>query len=260
MFNSFLDGTKSALEMSAVANGCDLSPPTNGLEFPPCGTHDLPNILKPKSEGGQLEKYGTVEVVSCLEKDGRAVFNDLRWGVYVVIEGKKLIHFKKATLTTILAPGPYQRDCFAQYGLKTDSTGRFAAQFKPYHLIGLELGISIATIMCRGEPTGQCKTFASDVVATAKRNLKVGEKLDGEGGFMVYGKLMPAEASLAIEGLPIGLAHGLVLKRDVQKDQGLSWQDVEFSEKAQAVAVRREMEAIYREEFRSKAKVTNGVH
>jgi predicted homoserine dehydrogenase-like protein len=88
MFNSFLDGTKSALEMSAVANGCDLSPPTNGLGFPPCGTHDLPNILKPKSEGGQLEKYGTVEVVSCLEKDGRAVFNDLRWGVYVVIEGK----------------------------------------------------------------------------------------------------------------------------------------------------------------------------
>ncbi|KAJ5754311.1 saf domain-containing protein [Penicillium manginii] len=244
MFNSFLDGTKSALEMSAVANGCDLSPPTNGLGFPPCGTHDLPNILKPKSEGGQLEKYGTVEVVSCLEKDGRAVFNDLRWGVYVVIE----------------APGPYQRDCFAQYGLKTDSTGRFAAQFKPYHLIGLELGISIATIMCRGEPTGQCKTFASDVVATAKRDLKVGETLDGEGGFMVYGKLMPAEASLAIEGLPIGLAHGLVLKRNVQKDQGLSWQDVEFTDKSQAVAVRREMEAIYREEFRLKTKVTNGVH
>jgi len=122
-------------------------------------------------------------------------------------------------------------------------------QYKPFHLIGLELGVSVANIMCRGEPTGQCKTWAADVVATAKQDLEAGEKLDGEGGFMVYGKLMPAETSLAIEGLPVGLAHGLVLKREVKKDQGLSWQDVEFSEQVQAVAVRREMEAVFRSEF-----------
>ena len=90
---------------------------------------------------------------------------------------------------------------------------QYAAQYKPYHLIGLELGFSVASIMCRGEPTGQTKTWAGDVVATAKRDLKAGEKLDGEGGYMCYGKLMPAEASMKIEGLPIGLAHGLVLKR-----------------------------------------------
>ena len=121
--------------------------------------------------------------------------------------------------------------------------------------------------MVRGEPTGQCKTFAADTVATAKRDLKVGEKLDGEGGFMVYGKIMPAEDSLAIQGLPIGLAHGLVLKRDVKKDQRLSWEDVEFSEKTQVVAVRREMEALYRKEFAERSsngangvkKVVNGV-
>ena len=188
-----------------------------------------------------MDKKGTVEVVSCLEKDGRAVFNDLRWGVYVVIE----------------APGEYQKECFKQYGLKTDSTGWYAAQYKPYHLIGLELGISIASIMVRGEPTGQCKTWSGDVVATAKRDLRAGEKLDGEGGFMVYGKLMTAADSLRIEGLPIGLAHGIVLKRDVKKDQGLSWADVEYSEKSQAVAFRREMEAIYREEFRTAGKLEN---
>ena len=233
MFNSFLDGTKSALEMAAVANGCNLTPPSDGLLFPPCGIHDLPQVLKPKSEGGQLEKSGTVEVVSCLEKDGRSVYNDIRWGVYVILE----------------APGEYQRECFGQYGLLTDKSGRFAAQYKPYHLIGLELGVSVASIMCRGEPTGQTQTFAADVVATAKRELKRGQKLDGEGGFMVYGKLMPARDSLAIEGLPIGLAHGLVLKTDVKKDQKLSWQDVEFSEKNQAVSVRREMETLFREEF-----------
>ncbi|KAL5371120.1 hypothetical protein DPSP01_014478 [Paraphaeosphaeria sporulosa] len=235
MFNSFLDGTKSALEMAAVANGCGLRPPSDGLAFPPCGTHDLPQVLKPRSAGGQLEEKGTVEVVSCVEKDGRAVFGDLRWGVFVVIE----------------APDEYQRECFAQYGIKTDDSGWYAAQFKPYHLIGLELGISVASIMVRGEPTGQTRTWAGDVVATAKRNLQQGEKLDGEGGFIVYGKLMRAEDSLRTEGLPIGLAHGLVLKRDVGKDQALSWKDVEFSEKNQAVAVRQEMESIYRKELGS---------
>lgn len=243
MFNSFLDGTKSALEMAAVANGCGLEPPSDGLKFPPCGVHDLPHVLKPKKDGGQLEKNGTVEVASCLEIDGRSVYNDIRWGVYVVIE----------------APGEYQRECFAQYGLRTDASGRYAVQYKPFHLIGLELGVSVANIMCRGEPTGQTKTWSGDVVATAKRDLKVGEKLDGEGGFMVYGKLFPAKQSLKIEGLPIGLAHGLILKRGVKKDQGLSWQDVEFSEDNQAVAVRRKMEDMYRKEFEVGVK-TNGVH
>ncbi|KAK5710452.1 hypothetical protein LTR15_012963 [Elasticomyces elasticus] len=244
MFNSFLDGTKSALEMAAVANGCDLTPPDDGLMFPPCGRHDLPRTLRPKADGGILDKKGTVEVVSCLEIDGRPVFGDLRWGVYVIIE----------------APGPYQMECFKQYGLETDSTGKYAAQYKPFHLIGLELGVSIANIMCRGEPTGQTRTWAGDVVATAKRDLKAGEKLDGEGGFMVYGKLMPAAASMKIEGLPIGLAHGLVLTRDIGKGEGLSWKDVEYSEKNQAVAIRREMEALFRKEFADSKSTANGTH
>ncbi|EME47127.1 hypothetical protein DOTSEDRAFT_77530 [Dothistroma septosporum NZE10] len=244
MFNSFLDGTKSALEMAAVANGCDLTPPSDGLLFPPCGKHDLPRTLRPREDGGMLERKGTVETVSCLEVDGRPTFDDLRWGVYVVIE----------------APGEYQKECFAQYGLKTDDTGRYAAQYKPYHLIGLELGVSVATIMCRGEPTGQTRTWAGDVVATAKRDLRAGEKLDGEGGFMVYGKLLPAETSMKIEGLPVGLAHGITLKKDVKKGQGLSWQDVEYSEDNQAVAVRREMEAIFRKEFQARKGKTNGVN
>lgn len=269
MFNSFLDGTKSALEMAAVANGCDLDPPTTGLEFPPCGKHHLPTVLRPKEDGGHLEKKGMVEVVSSLELDGREVSDDIRFGVFVVIEGKFMcsVIYKTLIMLTMFhsAPGQYQKDCFQQYGLKTDSTGKYAAQSKPYHLIGLELGVSVASIMLRGEPTGQTKTWAGDVVATAKRDLKAGEKLDGEGGFMVYGKLMPAEASMKIEGLPVGLAHGLVLKNDIKQGQGLSWQDVEYSEKSQAVTVRREMEAMFRKEFEAakangKANGVNGTH
>ncbi|MCG5235748.1 NAD(P)H-dependent oxidoreductase [Xanthobacter oligotrophicus] len=230
MFNSFLDGTKSALEMAAVANACDLEPAVHGLSFPPCGKDDLPTILRPQADGGILTHKGTVEVVSSLERDGRPVFRDLRWGVYATFE----------------APSDYVKQCFAQYGLKTDSTGRYATMYKPYHLIGLELGISIASAALRGEATGSTQGFRGDVVATAKRDLKPGEKLDGEGGFMVYGKLMPAGLSLAHDCLPIGLAHNMVLKNQVVSGQPVRWADVAFDEKQQAVQVRREMESLFR--------------
>src|SRR5262249_19666400 len=153
MFNSFLDGTKSAIEMAAIANATGLDVPANGLSFPPCGVDDLPHVLRPRGRGGLLDKSGMVEVVSSLERDGRPVFRDLRRGVYVVRE----------------APKDYAADCFRQYGLKTDASGRYAAMYKPYHLIGLELNVSILSAVLRGEPTGQPQGFRGDVVAVAKR-------------------------------------------------------------------------------------------
>jgi predicted homoserine dehydrogenase-like protein len=229
MFNSFLDGTKSALEMAAVANAAGLEPAADGLQFPPCGVDDLPHVLRPRKDGGVLPHKGTVEVVSSLERDGRPVFRDLRWGVCVTFE----------------APSEYVRRCFAEYGLRTDSTGRFSAMYKPYHLIGLELGISVASIAVRGEATGATREFRGDVVATAKRALKAGETLDGEGGYTVYGKLMPARASLAIGALPIGLAHGLVLRRAIEAGQPLRWEDVAYDPADAPIAFRREMEAAF---------------
>ncbi len=230
MFNSFLDGTKSAIEMAAIANACGLNAPDDGLAFPPCGVDDLPHILRPKPEGGVLDGEGMVEVVSSLERDGRPVFRDLRWGVYVVLE----------------APSDYAAACFKQYGLKTDETGRYGAMYKPYHLIGLELNISVLSAALRGEPTGVSREFRSDAVAVAKRALKAGEMLDGEGGFTVWGKLMPAAKSLAASALPIGLAHSVRLKSHIAHDQLVTWNDVEIDETADAVRTRRSLEAKFR--------------
>jgi predicted homoserine dehydrogenase-like protein len=229
MFNSFLDGTKSALEMAVVANATGLDPAADGLVFPACGVDDLPSLLRPHGDGGILAQKGTVEVVSSLERDGRPVFRDLRWGVYVTFE----------------APSDYVRRCFAEYGLKTDTTGRYSAMYKPYHLIGLELGVSIASVMLRGEPTGTTRGFRGDVVATAKRTLSPGERLDGEGGATVFGKLMPAQASLAAGCLPIGLAHNLVLTRSVAIGHPVRWQDVAFDEADPTIQFRREMERVF---------------
>ena len=225
MFNSFLDGTKSAIEMGAIANATGLGVPRDGLNFPPCGVDDLPHVLRGKTAGGVLEHDGMVEVVSCLERDRRPVFRDLRWGVYVVLKARN----------------EYARTCFKEYGLKTDASGWYAAMYKPYHLIGLELGVSVLSAALRSEPTGQANGWRGDVAAVAKRALRAGEMLDGEGGYTVWGKLVPAERSLAEDALPIGLAHRVKLIRDVAPGDTVRWADVDVPD-SDTVRVRREME------------------
>ena len=229
MFNSFVDGTKSGIEMTAVCNATGLVPQTNGLDFPPATRFELADVCKPKADGGTLEKAGVTEVTSSVYRDGRDVPHHLALGTYVVFEGDT----------------DYARRCFKEYAMLPDKTGKYAALYRPIHMIGLELGISIANAALRNEPTGAPTGFRSDVVATAKRALKAGEMLDGEGGFCVWGRQTPAEVSLARELLPLGLAHDVKLKRDIAEGQPLRWTDVAYDPNDPAVKVRREMEAAF---------------
>jgi predicted homoserine dehydrogenase-like protein len=210
MFNSFLDGTKSGIEMAAIANATGLAPPEDGLAFPPCGTAALPALLRPREEGGVLARKGMVEVVSSLTRDGAEIADHLRWGVYAVLEGET----------------EYARRCFAEYGVATDPSGRYAALWRPYHFIGLELAVSVASAVLRREPTGCGTDWAADCVAVAKRDLRAGEVLDGEGGATVWGKCIPARRSLAEGAVPIGLAHGVALARAVNAGAMLSAADL----------------------------------
>lgn len=228
MFNSFLDGTKSAIEMAAVANGCDLNVPKAGLAFPPVSVDDLAAVLCPAGAGGQLAEEGYVEVVSSLHRDGSEVDGDLRWGVYVILK----------------APTAYSAACFGQYGLKTDASGVYAAMYKPYHLIGLELGISVYSAALRGEATGSAVGFRGDAVAVAKKDLAVGERLDGEGGYTVWGRLMPAPDSVAMSALPIGFAKDVTLTRPVPAGAVLSMADVTMDETSDAFRMRQETLAL----------------
>ena len=224
--NSFIDGTKSAVEMAAVANATGLLPPENGLGFPPCGTHDLAKILVPKEDGGVLERSGVVEVISSLERDGRAVVNDLVTGVYVVFE----------------AMTDYARRCFFEYKWPTDITGRRTAFFKPAHYIGLETGISVASAALRGEPTGCPNGFRADVIAIAKKDMAVGDRLDGEGGYCVWGRIAPATVSVRAGALPIGLTHDVVLRKPVNQGEMLTFDHVDVDESTDAMHLRRAME------------------
>lgn len=227
MFTSFMDGTKSAIEMAAIANACGLDAPSAGLSFPPCGVDDLPHVLRPRKAGGMLERSGLVEVIACDERDGRPVFRDLRWGVFVTIE----------------ALSDYAAACFAQYGVKTDASGRYGALYRPYHMIGLELGVSVLKAALDGEATGSARDWRADVVSVAKRDLAAGEVLDGEGGTCVWGRLAPAAAALAADALPIGLAHGIPLTRPVRKGETLTKAHVALDGTAEAVRARLALEA-----------------
>jgi predicted homoserine dehydrogenase-like protein len=226
MFNSFLDGSKPAIETSAVCNATGLTPAPDGLLYPPGSIDEIPSLMRPRSEGGVLHHKGQVEVVSSLTKDNQTIPYDIRFGVWVVFEGET----------------EYIRRCFSEYGVKTDPSGRYACMYKRWHLIGLEVGISVASVGLRGEPTGCATGWRADAVAVAKKNLHEKEILDGEGGYTVVGRLMPAEASLAQGCLPLGLAHGWKLLRPVAAGQPIKWSDVAVDANVPAVKLRREME------------------
>ena len=227
MFNSFIDGTKSAIEMTAVCNATGLEAQSNGLSFPPASRFEHAEVCKPREQGGVLEKAGVTEVTSSVYRDGADVPHHLSMGTYVVIE----------------SDSAYARQCFAEYNMLPDKSGRYASLYRPTHMIGLELGVSVASAVLRREPTGSAICFNSDVVATGKNALRRGDNLDGEGGFCVWGKQTPARSSLDEGYLPLGLAHNVKLKVDVAEGQCLKWQDVEIDTSDNVYRFRREMEA-----------------
>jgi predicted homoserine dehydrogenase-like protein len=229
MFNSFLDGSKPSIESAAVSNATGLGVPSNGLLYPPASVEDIPYVTRPIAEGGVLERKGMVEVVSSLEPDGRKIPYDIRMGVWVTVEGET----------------EYIRNCFEEYNAHTDPSGRYFTLYKRWHLIGLEVGVSVASVAVRGEATGVATGWNADVVATAKRDLVPGDVLDGEGGYTVWGRLLPAATSAGMGGLPLGLAHDVKVVRAVKKGQSLSWADVAMDTTTRAYQVRREMEALY---------------
>ena len=226
MFNSFLDGSKPAIESTAVANATGLTVPSDGLLYPPGSIADIPSITRPRNEGGVLEKKGMVEVISSLQPDGTPIDYDIRMGVWVTVE----------------AETEYIKNCFEEYNAHTDPSGKYFTLYKRWHLIGLEVGMSVASVALRQEATGVAQNWVADVASTAKRDLHPGDTLDGEGGYTVWGKLLPASTSLKKGAVPLGLAHQVKVLRDVSKGSVVTWNDVSMDTSTRAYAFRKEFE------------------
>jgi len=232
MHTSFRDGTKAAIEMAAVANGAGLVPSDTGLTFTPGDVEEIATICRPADVGGALAHEGTVEVMSSVNRDGTWIPHNTQEGVFVVVK----------------ATNAYVSGCFNEYPWHPDPTGQYAALYRPYHYVGLELNVSIANAALRGIATGSPVGFFGDVVATAKKDLKAGEYLDGEGGYTVWGQLVSARHSVAIGALPVALAHHVELRNDIPKGATVRWEDIIMDDSlAQAFDLRRETEALVAE-------------
>ena len=223
MFNSFTTGDKSSIEMAAVANASNLKCPKNGLTYPSVGVYDIANNLIPKSDGGLIDYDGQVEVISSIDNNKKNIPNDLRWGVYIVLK----------------AQNEYVMNCFREYGMITDKSGRYSAIWRPYHYIGLELAQSIYSIALDKKATGQTKNFNADVISVAKKDLNVGDNLDGEGGFTARGRLVTSQESIKNNYLPLGLTDGAIMKKKITKDQYIKLDDVEINWKEEVLTARK---------------------
>ena len=223
MFNSFVTGDKSSIEMAAVVNSSGLKCPDNGLTYPPVGVYDIANKLIPKNRGGHLDHEGQVEVISSIDRNKIQIKNDLRWGVYIVIK----------------AQNSYAKNCFKEYGMITDKSGDYSAIWRPYHYIGLELAQSIYSIALDQKPTGHTKFFNAEVISITKKDLHIGEILDGEGGFASRGKLVTAKCSVENNYLPLGLTDGAKIKKSIKKDEYIKIDDVEINWKQEVLQARK---------------------
>jgi len=222
MFNSFVTGDKSSIEMAAVANASGLKCPVNGLTYPPIGVYDIANKLIPKDKGGHIDHEGQVEVISSIDRKKIQIENDLRWGVYIVIK----------------AQNNYVKNCFKEYGMVTDNSGEYSAIWRPYHYVGLELAQSIYSIALDRKPTGYTKFFNADVVSVAKKDLASGEILDGEGGFASRGRLVASKDSIEGKFLPLGLSDSAKTKKSIKKDEFIKIDDVEIDWKQEVLKAR----------------------
>ena len=232
MHTSFRDGTKAAIEMAAVANAAGLRPSDDGLTFTPGDVEEIATICRPAAVGGVLANEGSVDVMSSVTREGDWIPHNTQEGVFVVVK----------------ATNDYVAGCFTEYPWHPDPTGQYAALYRPYHYVGLELNISIANAALRGVATGAPIGFYADVVATAKRDLRAGEMLDGEGGYTVWGKLVSAQRSQATRALPVALAHHVELINDVAKGDIVDWDDVKMDDSlSHALELRRETEALLAE-------------
>jgi len=195
-----------------------------------CSARDLPNNFKPKADGGILDHEGIVDITPADDLDHRPIPGHLKQGVWLVFT----------------SDNAYSIRCFTEYNLITDATGKYAALYRPSHLIGLELGVTIASAVLRGEPTGAPVAGpCAEVTAVTRQALAVGTTLDGEGGYCCYGSLLTAADARRAGCVPMGMTHGLTLKRAVPQDHTITWADVELDPRSLLYGLRTMQDALF---------------
>ena len=218
MMTSFVDGTKSMIEMACISNSTGLVPDCRGMHGPKADIKDLVNVFRPKEDGGILSGKGVVDFA----------IGNLAPGVFLVYTTKnKMVRADLEYL--MLGSGPY-------YLL-----------YRPYHLTSIETPLSVARAYFYGEATiTPDHGLVSEVITLAKKDLKAGEKIDGIGRYMVYGLIEKYGKAIKENLLPIGISEGCILKKDIEKDKPIEYNDVSLGKNSLLQELRRSQDKLYK--------------
>lgn len=229
VFCSFLDGTKHAIEMCALANATGLTVDVRGMHFRAIDLRELPDVLCHERHGGILRTEGVVEAISAMREDETYVERNLRGGMYAVVE----------------APDNQAAESLATYGaiigMIIGQRSRHLMIYRPQHFVGHEVPIGIARMMLLGETVGQPLHHSCDVVCVAKKTLRAGTTLDGEGGYCVAGLLERAETARSENLVPIGLTGRALVTREIKAGELVTYDNVQLRETL-ALQLRRELD------------------
>jgi len=229
MYNTFRDGTKAQVEMTALANMAGLPPDVRGMNEPSVNLADIPQTFSLQAEGGILSQHGVVELANSVAADGKTLLPDgLGMGVFVVIRTEH----------------PFTQEDLRFYNLHPGGDGHNFLLYRPYHLVAVEAPMSILQAALLGQPTGAPLTRpVAEVITVAKRNLEEGETLDGGGGYTVNGICEKATVARAENLLPLGLAYGAQLKCDVAEGQAIRYDMVDLQTDSFVYTLRRLQDA-----------------
>ncbi|MFO1093310.1 MAG: hypothetical protein U0992_08350 [Planctomycetaceae bacterium] len=215
VFCSFLDGTKHAIEMAALANAAELTVDVAGMHFEAIDLRDLSDRLSLRESGGILQREGVVEAISAMRADETWVERHLRGGVYAVARADRQASESLRSYGEII-------------GMQIGKRSGNVLIYRPQHFVGHEVPIGVARLVLDGQPVGQPQGLFVDVIAAAKRPLTAGTVLDGEGGYTVYGLCENADVSRAEQLVPMALTQNCVLRRDIPRDGRIHYDDVEL--------------------------------
>jgi predicted homoserine dehydrogenase-like protein len=229
MYNSFRDGSKAQIEMTALANAAGLVPDVRGMHEPSVNLADIPVRFSLQEEGGLLSQHGVVELANSIAEDGVTMLdNPIRMGVFCVIRSEH----------------PFIMEDLASYYVHTGGGGKNFLLWRPYHLVTIPAPISILKAVFDGEPTGAAlHEPTAEAITVAKRDLEAGDVLDGSGGYTINVMCEKAAIARAENLLPMGLSNGATLKQSVPQGTAITYDMVELDEGSFVCKLRRLQDA-----------------
>ena len=215
MLASFTDGSKTMIEMAALANATGLKLTQRGMIGPAATVKTLQDVFALKADGGVLEESGVVEYCT----------GDVAPGVFVIVK----------------TDSPYVAEEMSYLSM---GAGPYFALYRPYHLASVEAPLTVAKMLVDGRASLVSGKRMTEVIAATKKVHQAGDKFDGIGGYSARGVADKVEAALRDNLVPIGILQGAIAKREIPVGAYVTYDDVELDQTQTIYKLRQEQDAL----------------